>query len=43
LRENGIEVIGEYLKNKLVWMEFTGGARGPITPGSGLRTGPRCP
>ena len=39
--KNGIEVIGEYLENLLAWMELTGGARGPVTLGSGLRTGPR--
>jgi hypothetical protein len=43
LRENGIEVIGEYLENLLVWVELTGGARGPVALGSGLRTRPRFP
>jgi hypothetical protein len=43
LRENGIEVIGEYLENKLVWMELTGGARGLFKLGSGLRMRPRFP
>ncbi|WP_232666109.1 aldehyde dehydrogenase [Pseudonocardia sp. TRM90224] len=32
-RENGMDAIGEYLENKSVWVELTGGTRDPFTLG----------
>lgn len=32
-RENGIEGINEYLENKSVWVELSGGTRDPFTLG----------
>lgn len=32
-RENGIDAVNEYLENKSVWAELTGGTRDPFTLG----------
>ena len=32
-RENGIDAVNEYLENKAVWVELTGGTRDPFTLG----------
>ena len=32
-RENGVEAVNEYLENKSVWVELSGGTRDPFTLG----------